>query len=149
MIYNPSALGAVNFPEESLTPPLEAYNNQSVELFADLKRRVLHEQNEAHLLRKISQLELFFQDPVDLNSRPSLFKEMNDLITVMQKRHGKNLQVFHAIFRAVTALKNQVDSRPQTGYLSQLEWVELEKAVYHLCDWEDQLDQNAKSNGLL
>lgn len=142
LIYNPSSLCMTETKgysyeqkpnEDSPNPPAESL--QMISEIMDVQK------NPKAVVRALKKLKNFIHDDVPLSFRPELFKEMNHVIKTLQRHYMDSQTVFSASFHAITALKEQIDKNPQPeSSLAELEWVELEKAVYLLCNWEDELD---------
>ena len=143
MIYNPSSLCMIRSDDSNLTTSQQTVassqgSQESLQVISDI---VQAKKNPKAVIRSLKKLKHLIHDDIPLSFRPELFKEMNQVVKVLQQHYPDSRDVFSAAFHAITSLKEQIDNAPQTsGSLSELEWVKLEKAVYLLCNWEDEID---------
>lgn len=141
LIYNPTALCAVKSDGPSFTSSqIKTVAKRTQEPIRVMETILANPFKSKILLTALKRLEALMQKEIPLATRPELFKQMNHMVTKLYKRFPQDQQIFMSIFNSVTALKLQIDHQPQTtASLVELEWIELEKAVYHLCDWEEEL----------
>lgn len=143
LIYNPSSLCMVQSEGPALSTNQQTINTSpgSQESLQVISEIVQAKKNPKAVVRSLKKLKHLIHDEIPLSFRPELFKEMNQVVKVLQEHYPDSRDVFSAAFHAITSLKEQIDTVPQTASsLSELEWVELEKAVYLLCNWEDEID---------
>lgn len=142
-IYNPTALCVVKTENgfssnifESL--PANFHPQEPLQVI----NSILKSQTQTKIvLKALKRLATLMKKDTPLSFRPELFKQMNALLKILNKRFANHKAIFKASFAAITALKEQIDHKAQSSItLSELEWVELEKAVYLLCDWEDEIE---------
>lgn len=77
---------------------------------------------------------------VPTDFRPQLFERLNQLVTLLMGRYFYSRKVYDLVFRLMTVFKNHIDNEPQIDEaLEAREFSELEKVVYMLGDWEDQI----------
>lgn len=80
---------------------------------------------------------------VPTDFRPQVFERLNQLVTLLMGHYLHSRKIYDLAFKLMTAFKNHIDNEPQIDEaLAGREFVELEKAVYLLSDWEDQVSQS-------
>lgn len=94
-------------------------------------------QNIQKHLEKLSKLSYF---DVTLKKRPQIYKQLNFLLGALIIYHATDGFALNIMQGVITRIKNQIDDQPQNHeHLADSEWQELEKSVYLLTDWEDQI----------
>lgn len=77
--------------------------------------------------------------------RLDFFKKLNGVMSELMKEHGRDEKIFRLFFDLMTLFKDMIDREPQEDEdLAEDEWLELEKSVYLLCDWEDSVGERNK-----
>lgn len=77
---------------------------------------------------------------VPLEIRTNLFRQLNSLTGTLMTTYVEDREIFNLCFNMITTFKNHIDAKEQDDQrLNEMEWEELEKSVYLLCDWEDQV----------
>lgn len=142
ILYNPSSLCSVKSGDGWTNPSYLANSYPESEESLQMISTILREPGAREkIMVNLARLNKLMRKEIPLSFRPELFKEVNELTKTLAGRYPQDKQVFQACFEALTTLKEQIDRYPQNmGALSEMEWVELEKVVYLLCDWEDGLE---------
>lgn len=89
---------------------------------------------------KLIRRELTF--PLEIVKRPEVFRRLNLLLGGFFAKFETEREVFELCFEIMTLMTRQVEEIPQKDkFLAEKEWVEFEKSVYLLTDWEDQFKE--------
>lgn len=101
-----------------------------------------------HLSRQESVFEELYlarkhlMNTLDKNDRPEIFRRFNLILGAFFARQEQDPKIFRLCFEIMSLIKEQIDRSPQTAEeLAEEEWMEFEKSVYLLSDWEDQVLQ--------
>lgn len=122
------ASAAINF---------EDYDVHVVELLQEVYTAMSKKDSVYSVLTRLKNM---FMLDIPLHSRPVIFARMNDLVKALMQEYPKASDVYQSCFDTMTAFKTQLDNKEQPDQKSvEQEWEELEKIVYTLCDWEDQI----------
>lgn len=90
--------------------------------------------SELHLVKKC------LSSPVAHEKRPEIFRRLNLILGAFFARSESDASIFRICFEIMSLIKEQIDSHPQTDHeYAEEEWIEFEKSVYLLSDWEDQV----------
>ena len=101
---------------------------------------LLEQRNVFPLLVQIKHL-LHFDIP--LSARPSILKELNKILGALFYQYPSDQSLFNQAQETMTLLNAQIDKKSQTdSQMEELEWDELQKTIYLLSDWEDQIKYN-------
>lgn len=85
---------------------------------------------------KIAKERIYLDVP--LSTRLDFFGRLNAVLLELMKEYSHDENVFHLFFDLMSVFKDKIDSCPQEDCdHSEEEWLELEKSVYLLCEWED------------
>ncbi|EKD51712.1 MAG: hypothetical protein ACD_62C00197G0003 [uncultured bacterium] len=96
---------------------------------------LVEQRNVYPLLVQINHL-LHFGLP--LSARPDVLKELNKILGALFYQYRTDHSLFKQAHEVMTLVNKQIDRKPQKdSHLAELEWEELQKTVYLLCDWED------------
>ncbi|MBF0104843.1 MAG: hypothetical protein HQM16_05905 [Deltaproteobacteria bacterium] len=72
--------------------------------------------------------------------RPTMLKEFNNFLNRTTKRYPSSRRLFNQSLKIVIELKNQIDKQnPSQAFIAKEEWVELERALFYLTQWEYKL----------
>lgn len=94
-------------------------------------------------LRYMNQL---IQLHVPLDIRPNLFRQLNSVTGTLMTAYLTDNEIYDLCFKIMTTFKAHIDNQEQRdARLNEMEWEELEKSVYLLCDWEDQVNLGVTS----
>jgi hypothetical protein len=95
------------------------------------------------VLKKMKQVLI---QPLSLEARPEVFEKLNLLVGAFFANDVNDAELYHLTFDIVSLVKAQIDSESQADDdLAEQEWEELEKSVYLLSDWQDQVYGDAIS----
>lgn len=113
-------------------------------LFGNLEliaHRIKDKNAVCHLLNQTREL---IRLEMPLVIRVVFFKRLNSLLSELMTEYCHDKMVFSLFFDLMSLFKEKIDDCPQEDSdQSEDEWLELEKSVYSLCDWEDAvLNQN-------
>lgn len=76
-----------------------------------------------------------------LDMRPRIISEFASFLSASMQRFNQSKKIFHAALEVLIALKKDLDARDQShAALVKAEWVEMEKAIYQVTMWENQLE---------
>lgn len=90
------------------------------------------------VLRKIKKLLA----SISAEMRLTVLRRFNLFLHNAEKKHAFSSRLFTDCLDIILELKRQRDlNKLQHNAAAKLEWVELEKAVYHLSVWEDHIQQ--------
>lgn len=79
-------------------------------------------------------------DSLSENSRLEAFQSLNNALTALQKRHQSSPKIFYHCLEILIRLKRlMAQTRLSANDQTKKEWIELEKAIYFLQNWEEQL----------
>lgn len=122
--------------------------NDAVSLVFELMAGVVGSlKDRPQLVDRLATLTKHLHLEIPLEVRPDVFLRLNELLRGIKFSCGKDRALYLLCFEMATIFKMQIDRAHQkTLALSDREWVELEKCVYLLCDWEDEViyDKEAK-----
>ncbi|HLD44242.1 MAG TPA: hypothetical protein VJC18_02305 [bacterium] len=154
MLYNPGSIstaGTGQGTDDQETRVLLTGNNLST--CTSLGHRDYHQleelealvqaDDEMGILSRLRSLKEQLRDGMATELRPVLLKEFNQYMSHALQHHPKSQRIFQNSLEVILTIKKDIDDSPQTnGYISQLEWVELERSVYCLSEWEDGMKSN-------
>ncbi len=127
---------------------LQARRLQNDVSLADFGAHVFNLIEEVHLsIHEESKVERLTNQIINVVSleaplefRPQLFERLNQLVSVLMSRYFTSQPIFNLAFKLMTVFKTHIDTAPQTTEeLEDKEFHELEKSVFMLTDWEDQI----------
>lgn len=76
-----------------------------------------------------------------LDVRPSVIREFTLFLESCAGRFNQSKRLFQSCLEVLIELKKLLDARDQThGSAIKSEWVEMEKSIYQLTVWENQLE---------
>lgn len=148
VLYNP---GSINSVGKDMPPPEEGRQSDSVlvslrnangGLLLGLVETLSLEQNsEKESFQKLIQIKKQLMGPVDHPSRIVFLQNFNNAIKNLANTYGNHADLFQACVQVISMSKEIIEKEPQNfGADSREEWVHLEKAIYHLSQWESQLE---------
>jgi len=107
----------------------------------DVLARIYQEINQpGQVMKYVAQLKNLFHIDIPLSFRPSLFRQLNSLLGTLMTVYVNDDKMYQSCFELMTIFKYQIDRFQQSDHeLSELEWNELEKSIYLMCDWEDMI----------
>lgn len=121
----------------------EDYDVHVVELLQEVYTAMSKKDSVSSVLKRLKNM---FMLDIPLHSRPVIFARMNDLVKALMQEYPKAEDVYQSCFDTMTAFKTQLDNKEQQEQKAvEQEWEELEKIVYSLCDWEDQIQLGAEA----
>jgi len=116
----------------------EDYEDHILDLISSIYEDV---HNISQVLRSLAKMRNLFHLEIPLSLRPALFRQLNSLTGTLMASYVRDENMYQCCFETLTLFKMQIDAKPQTDEdLSALEYDELEKSVYLLCDWEDHAE---------
>jgi hypothetical protein len=75
-----------------------------------------------------------------LDVRPHIIREFAIFMETCMDLHSQSKRLFQSCLEILIELKKGLDTRDQShGNLIKSEWVEMEKSIYRLTIWENQL----------
>jgi len=144
ILYNPSDLCTVysqSFATAENTNQREMdHNDLTSRIFEKLTAVVHGIQNRSHIIKELTQLSKYMHFEIPKIARPTVFEKLNEALSALKITYHADKDVYLLCFEITTLFKTQIDKDSQgTQEFSEKEWVELEKCVYLLCDWEDEV----------
>jgi hypothetical protein len=124
----------VNIPQDvsrqrNITSPVEACN-QTIDCLV----------KKDNVYPYLVQMKNLLHFDIPLASRPLILEECNKILGALFLQYPSDLKVYNEAHAVMTLLNKQIDKKHQTSEdLSDQEWEELQKTVYLLCDWHDQI----------
>lgn len=99
--------------------------------------------NPQSVMSGVTTLKNLFLIDVPQTFRPSLFRQLNSLVSSLMISYSTHREVYDRVFAMMTAFKNQIDQASQQNEdLAEIEWEEMQKVVYLLTDWEDAVNSD-------
>lgn len=140
ILYNPSSINSVGNQEIDFDY-YDQNNKDHWELISNLIHEIqLNDLVERSIYNKMVQIKRHLISGISLESRIIFCKEYSGLVRYLASKYNHSAEIFQACLKTTVLLKELVDQRPQKqGQLSQQEWVELEKLIYILSNWESQI----------
>jgi hypothetical protein len=141
ILYNPSSISSakseqMSFDEGFLNSKIGA--EDPLLLIAELSHTTIAERI---CYDKLVNLKRALSLPQVPKNRPTLLINFNVLLKYLATHYTGNMNVFQCAVQIIMLLKEHVETRPQAQSQSlRSEWVELEKSIYTLSSWENQLD---------
>ena len=147
ILYNPGSINSVG-AESSLTEEpgsnlihltLKGADDGSLsELVESL---VLGETATKQTYHQLSQIKKILVSPLSFQTRLNFLESFNVALPHLANRFSAQMEIFQACVQTITLLRDVIEEKPQpNGGDSRHEWVEMEKAVFHLSQWENQVD---------
>lgn len=97
-------------------------------------------ENQTQVAENLAAINKYLALELPLDDRPHIFKHLNYLLGAFFANRVLDKNLYHLCFEMMSALKIQIDKQEQdNAVLSEIEWEELEKSVYLLSDWKDQI----------
>lgn len=92
------------------------------------------------VIRSLRRITLLLSN-VSVDIRLPVFRKLNACLASLAKKYASTRAVFDHATQVLLALRQHMDENRQSNLTAaKLEWVELEKAVYHLSLWEESFE---------
>ena len=148
LLYNPSSLNSITDQSlELATNPanLNSGNGTTKISNQDIQKQFDHliqaGLTEKETLGFLFHLKSVLLEELNPSNRVATLEELNLILATFSSRFNSSIDIFQACVQTVTFIKENVDQLPNpSGSESRKEWVQLERAIYYLAQWEGQLD---------
>lgn len=98
------------------------------------------------LMHYLTEFETLIRFDVPLNVRPDLFRKLNNLLSHMSLTHTDDNTLCMVFLNLITILRNQINSKEQSkSETNEQEWEELQRSVFLITNWEDNIEYGVKS----
>ena len=141
ILYNPGSINTcgdgVRVPDYQ--PDHEELAAQDQILLKQLEEVVLAN-TEVHIEQQLRAL--YRQMIVGMSSglRLVVLREFNKFIQRTTLKHERAKPLFHLCLQIIIEFKNQINGQnPSHGFIGKNEWVELERSLFFLAQWESKL----------
>lgn len=92
------------------------------------------------VVEELILIKRHLSQPLPRADRLEIFRRLNLILGAFFALSEGSPEIFRHCFEIMTHIKEQIDTEPQSdAELAEEEWVEFEKSVYLLSDWEDQI----------
>lgn len=143
VLYNPGSINTcqdkdLEQSQEYQTPPQDL-NESDYELLKRLEELIIAE-GESHIDQKLISFYNQLFSGINPGIRPTIIKEFNNYLHRTSLKHPNSTQLFHQCLQIIIEFKNQIDKQnPAQACISKEEWIELERALFFLTQWEYKL----------
>ena len=143
LLYNPSSLSSISPSEKKETSheDLKTFVQKgSGEKIFDLMTGATTQSNPKNAYLQLVSMKKILLDSMGFGVRYFFLKRLNPFLETLSNLYQGHMEIFQASIQIVNLIKNQIEHCPQQLHQdSKVEWIELEKSVYTLSRWEDQL----------
>lgn len=148
VLYNPGSISSVGSNTPAPDEPMHSgsvlvsLKNTNANILLGLVESLrLDQYIEKESYQKLIRIKKQLMGPLDMATRVVFLQNFNGAISNLANRFGTHADLFQACVQVISMAKEIIEKEPQPfGTDSRQEWVNLEKAIYHLSQWEGQLE---------
>jgi hypothetical protein len=145
ILYNPGSMstsgtGRNMYSQENLAHTTTYAKGSQIDLqMLESLEKLVQSSNEQEIVISLLEFKGSLVLGASIEMRPTILREFNNYLSHVYHNHKNSLTIFQQSLEVILEFKAQIDNLEQPrGYVSQSEWIELERAVYCLSVWEDQ-----------
>jgi len=146
ILYQPTGLHTCRDSSEATIQTrvfLSHEEHDLLEIFERLIQSTKEIEIEQNLLEFHDKMIYSLESPL----RYTLLKEYNGLLERFVANYGQSYTLFRQSLRVILQFKNAMtNEQSPEHYATQAEWIELERSLYLLCEWDREWDQPVESN---